>query len=170
MNKSRKFLFLLLASLSFFWNCQNQTKEEKKTEQEQIEGNEKQLLEETKTLSLPFVAVVNNETTQIEIQENPQKSKVPLNKEELAEALNIKYPEIHLEVDKISHDTLSVNIPNATYLTQQAGTTGAMTYLAEATYAFTDLPEIKVVTFNFKEGDHAVPGPYSRNSFNKKNI
>ena len=170
MKKLLNFSLLLLTFPLVFLNCQNQTNEEKKTEGNQTNENEKRPLADTKTLTLPFIAVVNDKTDKIEIQENPQKSTVPLNKEELAEALNIKYPEIHLEVNKISSDTLLVNIPNATYLTQQAGTTGALTYLAEATFAFTELPKIKVVTFSFKEGDHATPGSYSRSSFDKKNI
>lgn len=170
MKKLLNFALLLLTFPLVFLNCQNQTGEEKKTEGKPTSENEQQPLADTKTLTLPFIAVVNDKTDKIEIQENPQKSTVPLNKEELAEALNIKYPEIHLEVHKISHDTLMATIPNATYLTQQAGTTGALTYLAEATFAFTELPQVKVVTFSFKEGDHATPGSYSRSSFDKKNI
>jgi len=170
MKKLLNFALLLLTFPLVFLNCQNQTSEEKKNEGKTTSENEKRPLADTKTLTLPFIAVVNDKTDKIEIQENPQKSTVPLNKEELAEALNIKYPEIRLEVNKISNDTLLVNIPNATYLTQQAGTTGALTYLAEATFAFTELPKIKVVTFSFKEGDHATPGSYSRSSFDKKNI
>jgi len=167
-----KGIFVLWVGLILLGSCQNNNQEsyQDNGQETAIDTADEQLLNESKTLTLPYVAVLDSISNNIEIQENPQKSKVPLNKDELAEALNIKYPEIYLVVDGISHDTLQVTIPKAAYLTQQAGTTGAMTYLAEATYAFTDLPQINVVNFSFKEGDHAVPGPYSRKSFNKKNI
>ncbi|QNL49965.1 hypothetical protein H8S90_25320 [Olivibacter sp. SDN3] len=154
----------------FFMACQSNREDreaEDKSLQEQKADADPHALDEAKTLTLPYIVVADTETAAIEIEENPQRSKVPLNKEELLEALNIKYPDIDLKLGASSHDTLQVNIDDATFLTQQYGTTGALTYLAEATYAFTELPDIKVVNFNFKEGDHAVPGPYTRDSFRK---
>jgi len=167
-----KALFVLGVGLVLLGSCQNnnQASYQDNGQETTIDTADKQLLEDSKTLTLPYTAVVDPQTTLISIEENPQKSKVPLNKEELAEALNLKYPDIHLVIDSVRHDTLLVHIPNATYLTQQYGTTGAMTYLAEATYAFTTIKEIHVVNFSFKEGDHAVPGPYTRQSFDKKNL
>jgi len=167
-----KGIFVLGAGLFLFASCQNNDRASYQDNGQEmtVDTADKQLLDESKTLTLPYTAVIDTQTTLISIEENPQKSKVPLNKEELAAALNIKYPDIHLVIDSLSHDTLRVHIPEATYLTQQYGTTGAMTYLAEATYAFTEIKGIHVVYFTFKEGDHAVPGPYTRQSFDKKNI
>ncbi|MDM8173861.1 MULTISPECIES: hypothetical protein [Olivibacter] len=162
---------IIITMMSFLiFACRNEQENKANRTSSDTVDTAKTISSASKTLTLPFIAVVDSNTTRIELQANPQKSKVPLNKEELAEALNIKYPEIKLELGKTSHDTLLVNIPSATFLTQQMGTTGALTYLAEATYAFTDLANIKVVNFVFKEGDHAVPGPYTRKSFNTKNI
>lgn len=172
MKTTDKHLFLVFIILAgLFGSCRNNTHENQGNQQEtMVDTADKQMLEESKTLTLPYIAVVDSTSTIIEIKENPQKSKIPLNRDELAEALNLKYPEIHLVVEGLSHDTLKVKIPEADYLTQQYGTTGASTYLAEATYSFTEIPEIKVVNFSFKEGDHAVPGPYTRKSFNAKNL
>lgn len=164
----KRIFFIALASLLIV-NCQNERTNSDEKQSPREESN-KTNSTTAKTLTLPFIAVVDSTSNLIALEENPQKSSIPLNKEELAEALNIKYPEIKLNLREVSHDTLFVVIPNATFLTQQIGTTGALTYLAEATYAFTDLTDIKVVNFEFKEGDHAVPGPYTRKSFNTKNI
>ncbi|WP_134088410.1 hypothetical protein [Olivibacter sp. XZL3] len=165
----KRIAFILFTSVAIL-ACRNEEGNKEEQRATRTTDTDKDLSETSKTLTLPFIAVVDSTTTRVELQENPQKSKIPLNKEELAEALNIKYPEIKLEIGKTSHDTLSVSIQNATFLTQQMGTTGALTYLAEATYAFTDLANINVVNFLFKEGDHAMPGPYTRKSFNTKNI
>lgn len=173
MNKQfirMKNLLLSIVIVGLFLACQPNTENKNTEESDSVANTENQELDAAKTLTLPYVAVIDSTSTYIEIEENPQRSKIPLSQEELAEALNIKYPDIKLSVGKVSHDTLYVNIPNATFLTQQSGTTGATTYLAEATYAFTEIPAINVVNFSFKEGDHAVPGPYTRGSFNKKNI
>lgn len=165
----KRIAFILFASISIL-ACRNEEGNRQEQQAARSTDTDKHISATTKTLTLPFIAVVDSVTTRIELQENPQKSQIPLNKEELAEALNIKYPEIKLEIGEVSQDTLSVSISDATFLTQQMGTTGALTYLAEATYAFTDLANINVVNFLFKEGDHAMPGPYTRKSFNTKNI
>ncbi|MEH6306044.1 hypothetical protein RYH73_10355 [Olivibacter sp. CPCC 100613] len=169
MEVKRSFITIVSVIIASFLiiACQN---EQGNTHTSDSDGTETTTSSAIKTLTLPFIAVVDSNTTRIALQENPEKSQIPLNKEELAEALNIKYPEVKIELGAVNHDTLSVKIPNATFLTQQMGTTGALTYLAEATYAFTDRTNIHVVNFVFKEGDHAVPGFYTRKSFNTKNI
>jgi hypothetical protein len=45
-----------------------------------------------------------------------------------------------------------------------------MIFLAEATFALTEIEGIKAVNFNFQEGDHAAPGTYTRNDFDKLNL
>ncbi len=45
------------------------------------------------------------------------------------------------------------------------GTTGAAEFLATATLTLTEYDDIKLVNFVFDEGDHAVPGLYSRKDF-----
>lgn len=79
--------------------------------------------------------------------------------------LNQIYPEIRLEMDRSSGDTVFLKIRNAKYFTQQMGSTGAEAYMAEVTYNMTEVPNIDYVHFSFKEGDHAAPGTYSRTDF-----
>ena len=79
--------------------------------------------------------------------------------------INTKYDHIKLEFIKISNDTLFVKIRQSNFLTQQMGSTGADIYLTEATYNLSELNNIGYVHFDFKEGDHASPGTYSRTDF-----
>lgn len=81
---------------------------------------------------------------------------------------NKNYPQIRLELEKISTDTVYVKIDDATFLTQQMGSSGAILYLAALLYNLTELPGIKYVTLNFEEGDHARPGTYNRESFSNE--
>ena len=83
----------------------------------------------------------------------------------LIDALNQSYPEIHLDLKKISHDTMYIAIPESERLTQQLGSTGAYNYMAIAVYNLTELNNVRFVNFQFKEGDHAAPGTYNRNDF-----
>ncbi|WP_374166858.1 hypothetical protein [Arcticibacter sp. MXS-1] len=80
-------------------------------------------------------------------------------------AINKKYPQIKLQYVGRRGDTVVTRIPEASYLTQEIGTAGAEVYFAEATFSLTEVPAINAVTFNFEEGDHAMPGTYSRKSF-----
>lgn len=114
--------------------------------------------------ALPFIAEYNEVTDQFEINPNPD-LKHAESLEAIQAALHRKYPDIPLAIDHVSHDTLHVKIDDAMYLTQSMGTSGATAFLAEATYGFTEIENINVVDFEFKEGDHAVPGPYTRTSF-----
>ena len=65
----------------------------------------------------------------------------------------------------VTNDTASVEVINAEYLTQRMGSSGAQAYLASVTFTLTENPQIKKVNFIFEEGDHAMPGTYSREDF-----
>lgn len=75
------------------------------------------------------------------------------------------YSKVRLAFIKTSGDTVYVKIPDATYLTQQMGSTGPTMFLSGVVYTITGLPGINYVNFDFDEGDHAGPGTYSRESF-----
>ncbi len=117
--------------------------------------------------SLPYVAVFDDTSEQLKAEKNPDFDNASLDADALTQALIANYPEIKPTVDRISHDTLYLHITDAQYLTQQMGSSGAEMYLLEATYAYTELPVVEVVHFHFAEGDHAVPGNYTRDSFKK---
>lgn len=79
--------------------------------------------------------------------------------------LNSRYPNIQLQVLRQSGDTLYVQIPEATYLTQQMGSTGPELYFGEAVYNLTEITGIRFINFALAEGDHAGPDTYNRDSF-----
>lgn len=76
--------------------------------------------------------------------------------------LNQQYPEVKLEYIKTTADTVFTKIPDSDYLSQHMGSAGADFYLKSATYLLTDLKGINYASFDFPEGDHAVPGVYKR--------
>jgi len=77
--------------------------------------------------------------------------------------------EIHLELVKVSHDTIYVRIAESTFLTQQMGTTGADEYMSTTIFTLTELKNVEFVNFDFEIGDHASPGTYSRKYFYDRN-
>ncbi len=79
--------------------------------------------------------------------------------------LNAEYPKIALMFKKISSDTIFVKINKSRYLTEQLGSTGADIYMTQVTYDLCELKGISYVNFDFKEGDHAAPGTYSKTDF-----
>lgn len=85
----------------------------------------------------------------------------------LIQLLNENFADIHLDLIKISHDTIYVKIPDSKKLTQGLGDSGAENYLASATYTLTELKNIKFVNFEMEAGDHAEPGVYSREDFKR---
>ena len=70
----------------------------------------------------------------------------------------------------ITEHTASVEVINAEYLTQRMGSSGAQAYLASVTFTLTENPQIKKVKFIFEEGDHAMPGTYTRQDFKNYKI
>lgn len=83
----------------------------------------------------------------------------------LLEILNELYPEVPLRLMRESQDTIFINIPNSKFLTDQMGSSGAEGYLAELVYNLTELNGINFVHLQFKQGNHASPGTYSRTDF-----
>jgi hypothetical protein len=121
------------------------------------------------TLELPYNASYNEATQKIELNQTVIQGN-SLNVEEMLNAINIKYPKIALKFLSQKSDTIYVKIANAAYLGEQMGSSGSMIFLAEATFALTEIEGIKAVNFNFQEGDHAAPGTYTRNDFDKLNL
>jgi hypothetical protein len=58
-----------------------------------------------------------------------------------------------------------VEVVNAEHLTQRMGTLGAQEFLATATFTLTEHRGVEAVHYHFEPGDHAMPGPYTRESF-----
>lgn len=70
-----------------------------------------------------------------------------------------------VELVHVSNDTIFVKIPDAEYLTQRMGTSGADEFMISSTFTLTELPDIRYVDFDFEIGDHASPGTYTRQYF-----
>jgi hypothetical protein len=117
---------------------------------------------------VPWAAKLDSNSQKISMQKSDMVKNEDLDINNVAEAINRKYPEIHIASQNQRNDTVYVNIPNATYLTQQSGNMGSEIFMAETTYSFTEIPGVKFVNFNFKEGDHATPGTFKREDFNLK--
>ncbi|HEV7781052.1 MAG TPA: hypothetical protein VGO58_07280 [Chitinophagaceae bacterium] len=88
-----------------------------------------------------------------------------LSAESIVAFINTRYPRVQLSFVKMSHDTVFLKIPEPTYLTQQMGSSGPVTFFAEVVYDLTEIPHIVYVDFDFEEGDHAQPGTLYRGSF-----
>lgn len=70
-----------------------------------------------------------------------------------------------LKLLDLEGNVATVEVINARYLTQRMGTTGADAFMAAATFTLTEHESIDAVRFVFPEGDHAMPGVYSRDTF-----
>jgi hypothetical protein len=155
----RKFIFI--AGLVLFAACNNHT------------GNNKSKPEDSTDAGVAYdlTPVWTYEYDSVSRQDKAKRLR-DLNPEEASEQtlvsiLNTEWPEIQVEFKKVSNDTAYVAIPNSTALTQTMGSAGATQYMAVATYTLTEMKGIKYVHFDFTEGDHAEPGTYSREQFEK---
>lgn len=88
-----------------------------------------------------------------------------LSADKLIASINSNWDSVHLNFIKVSHDTIYVNIPNSKKLTEGLGSTGAENYMTTTTFSLTEMQGIKYVNYDFKMGDHASPGVYSRTDF-----
>lgn len=98
-------------------------------------------------------------------RKNPNVQEGSLSADSLIVGLNRKFPEIQMEKVAIKGDTLVARIPDATFLTQQFGSTGADYYVAQAVINLTTAPGVNFVRLEFTPGDHAQPGVFSKKSF-----
>ena len=89
--------------------------------------------------------------------QNPESFRTRRNREPLGTP-KLRYIDLQARV-------VRVEVINAEYLTQRMGTTGADAFMATATFTLTEHEGTDAVAFVFKEGDHAVPGIYSRAKF-----
>lgn len=108
---------------------------------------------------------VNTETGKLKKPENIRLD--TLSSSHLIQLINNNFPDIHIDLVKISHDTMYVKIPDSKKLTQGIGNTGAEDYMASATFTLTEFKNIKFISFDMKEGDHAGPGVFSREDFKR---
>jgi len=116
-----------------------------------------------------WVYEYNKHTEEFELKKIRSLDNHALSGEILEKIVNQSWPKIQLNFIKISNDTAFVSIPNSQVLTQQMGTAGAEGYMISTTYSFTELSGVAYISFDFTEGDHAIPGVYNRDSWSIKN-
>lgn len=121
--------------------------------------------EEDTVALFSWEALLNDSTGKMEMKKIEPGGPDTLDVPSMIAYLNIRNPNVQLKWAKTSGDTLYVSIPEATYLTQQMGSTGPTLFFAEAVYNLTDIPGIRFVSFDFEEGDHASPGVLSREGY-----
>lgn len=162
---------LLFAIILFTIGCSSGTNET----EEVIEGTEVVDTPGLSGMEEPALSVTTKPslwTVEYEDQTKSEKLKKPedlkissLSATDLVNALNENFADVQLKLNKISHDTIFVEIPDSEKFTQQMGSTGSYNYLASAVFNLTELDHIKYVKFDFKEGDHAAPGVFTRDDF-----
>jgi len=162
-----KNVFSCVLAILLLANCRN----EKSGEQQNIQAETPPPVssDAEKTLDVPWIAEFNDSTQLLEIKKNPVAHPENLTEQDIIDALNLKFPEIKLEAVTHKGNIAIVQITNATYLTEEMGSTGAQAYLAEATYSLTEIKGISAVDFRFTAGDHATPGILTRESFESFN-
>jgi hypothetical protein len=114
--------------------------------------------------SLPWNTTYNETTQRLQL-DHKAGSMAGVGHDEIINLLNKKYPGIKMKYVGMQGDTIITRIDDAMHLTQSIGTSGAESYLAEATFSLTEIPSIKAVKIDFEEGDHAMPGTFTRASF-----
>lgn len=153
----KNYIFILLACSSFV-ACNN------KADQPDAE-------EDSTTISAytySWQATLNDSTGKLELTKQEMIGPDSLSPQAVVDFLNNINPNILLTLIKTSSDTIFIKIPEATYLTQQMGSTGPTMYFASAVYNLTEIPGIRFANFDFEEGDHAQPGTFTRESFKEE--
>lgn len=107
----------------------------------------------------------NQQTEKFEVTQLRPVDSDTLTGESLEKIINKSWPKVQVKFVGTSDDTAFISIPDSEVLTQQMGTAGAESFMISTTFSFTELKGIKYVSFDFKEGDHAIPGVYNRNSW-----
>lgn len=122
-------------------------------------------VEDDTTTSYSWQARLNDSSGRLEMIKTEPGVPDSLNPDAVVRYINTTNSNVQFELVKTSNDTVYVKIKDATFLTQQMGSTGTTMYLAQVIYNLTEIPGIRYATLDFVEGDHAAPGTYSRESF-----
>jgi hypothetical protein len=117
------------------------------------------------TINYTWQASLNDSSGKLEMKKVEAAGLDSLSPASVIEFINKSDSSVHMDLVKIANDTVYIKIPEATFLTQQMGSTGSSMYMAGVVYNLTELPGIKYVNFDFEEGDHAAPGTFNRDSF-----
>lgn len=168
----KKKLILIACIFCVIYSCNSNEENNEEVTHEEVRdtlsaaGNS---LDSAKTVvNRPMIWMVDQEKTGMEKLTKPADARLDtFSSAHLIQLINNNYPDIQLNLVKISHDTMYVAIPDSKKLTQEMGSTGSENYMASATYTLTEFKNIKFVNFKMKPGDHAEPGVFSREDFKR---
>jgi hypothetical protein len=157
-------ILLGLILLLFSCNKANHNDSVTNTTDEQIEiGSENSVMYD------PYGALwkydYNQQTDEFELIQLRSVDRDTLTGKALENIINTSWPRVNIAFLRTSNDTAYLSIPYSEVLTQQMGSAGAESFMISTTYSLTELKGINYVSFHFAEGDHAIPGVYSRNSW-----
>lgn len=151
----------ILFILALFMACNSDSKDPASQNMDTEETTQKP----AQIADVPWAAVIDSATQKIKMVQNAKVAQTDLDVKNVTDVLVKKFPEIKIVWQKQVKDTAFVYIPDAIYLTQSSGSMGADIFLAEVTYSYTQIPGIRFVHIDFKEGDHALPGTFKRTDF-----
>lgn len=154
-----KAVIFLLSGLILVASCRNETEPKVSDKDSTLVSDEEVIL-----TSPPYNVEFDEKTQGLSlIRSNESLKGADLN--DIISSINKKYQDIKLNLVKAGRDTIELKIDDAKQLTQGMGSTGAEAYLAEVTYSLTELRGVKAIKIDFEEGDHAMPGTYTRADF-----
>lgn len=157
-----RYVGFLLLCMTLLVAC---TREEKRSSSDTADSLITDTLRQEGELdSLPWNTTYNETTQRLQL-DHKAASMAGVGHEQIINLLNKKYSGIRMKYVRMQGDTIVTRIDDAMQLTQSIGTSGAESYLAEATFSLTEIPAIKAVKIEFEEGDHAMPGTFTRASF-----
>lgn len=152
---------LILISVVFFFSCNSTTQDQPLTVYDTLYN-----VKDSAMLHRPDRSIWTMEYDSILKRDRMiqirKVSSDTLTPEKLITILNDAWPDVHMDLKRIGHDTIYITIPDSHVLTGQMGTTGSNHYMSATIYTLTELKGIKWVNFDFEEGDHAIPGTYGR--------
>jgi len=164
MKKTIVYVLVLLTITA----CNSDTKDSESTSENKEVVEAPKVTQPAQLADVPWAAILDSTSQIISMTKTEEVKDEDLNVANVAEALNRKYPDIFITDPTIKNDTVFVKIKDATYLTQGTGSMGAKIFLAESTYSFTQIPGVAYVNYDFKIGDHASPGTFTRTNFDFK--
>lgn len=168
--KMKSIAIVFICSIIFSCNSSDNKKDETPEEvtHDTVKSNESTSDSGRTIINRPIIWTVDQENSGSEKLKKPEDARLDtFSSVHLIQLINNNFPDIQLELVKISHDTIYVKIPDSKKITQEMGNTGAENYLAAATYTLTELKNVKYVNYDLREGDHAGPGVLSREDFKR---
>jgi len=157
-----KVIVFILVAVVCFSSCRNET-DSKVNDRDSLSTATS--IESTEGISDPLYTVEYDEKTQGLNLVRGDETITGVDAADVVRVMNKKYEGIKLDLVDSGKDTIAVKIDDATKLSQGMGSMGAEAYLAELTFSMTELEGVKAVKIDFEEGDHAMPGVYTRADF-----